>query len=180
MSSLSQHLKLVIASGSSWRLSVALLGVLYLSPALAQQGNNAAGGFRPVPEANSPAANPVSPAGTPRAQTTAKPAVNAVPLRGSEQAGRYNLFREDHKDTGCLVTLDDRTRGPSGTFKAVLAPACRDQGLVIFDPVGWNMERNRIGLLARKGHFAYFELQSDGYWRRDPKEGGKPLFLRKL
>jgi hypothetical protein len=159
--------------------SVLSLSVLTLSPALAQQGNTPAGGFRPIPDANGPAAVPAKPA-APRAQTPAKPAANAAPVRGSENAGRYNLFRDDHKDTGCLVTLDDKARGPSGTLKAVLAPACRDQGLVIFDPVGWHFERNRLGLLARKGHFAYFDLEPDGYWRRDPKEGGKPLYLRKL
>ena len=174
MSSIARRLLLVLASGSALSLSL-----VTLSPVMAQQGNNPSSGFRPIPEANGPAAVPAKPA-APRAQAPAKPAANAAPVRGSEQAGRYNLFRDDHKDTGCLLTLDDKARGPSGTLKAILAPACRDQGLVIFDPVGWHVERNRIGLLARKGHFAYFDLEPDGYWRRDPKEGGKPLYLRKL
>jgi signal transduction histidine kinase len=63
--------------------------------------------------------------------------------------------------------------------KAQLAPACRDQGLVVFDPINWQMERGRLGVTARKGHKAWFDRQSDGTWLRDPKEG-KTLILRPI
>ncbi|MDB5649198.1 MAG: uncharacterized protein JWL62_718 [Hyphomicrobiales bacterium] len=93
-------------------------------------------------------------------------------------AGRYAPLREA-RDTGCMLTLDDKTRGPKGTNKAQLAPACRDQGLVIFDPVGWQLEHGRLALTARKGHIAHFERQGDGVWVRDAKEG-KALSLRPM
>lgn len=93
-------------------------------------------------------------------------------------AGRYAPLRET-KDTGCMLTLDDKTRGPKGTNKAQLAPACRDQGLVIFDPVGWQIEHGRLALTARKGHIAHFERTADGVWVRDAKEG-KALSLRPM
>ncbi|MBI1868231.1 MAG: AprI/Inh family metalloprotease inhibitor [Methylocystis sp.] len=93
-------------------------------------------------------------------------------------AGRYAMLRAGDKDTGCMLTLDDKKHGPGG-FKALLAPACRDQGLVIFDPVGWSIERGRLALTARKGHKAHFDLQADGVWRRDAKEG-KALALKRL
>ena len=69
-----------------------------------------------------------------------------------------------------MITLD-------ASRKAQLAPACRDQGLVVFDPINWQMERGRLGVTARKGHKAWFDRQSDGTWLRDPKEG-KTLILR--
>jgi hypothetical protein len=96
----------------------------------------------------------------------------------SAAAGRYTILRAEDKDTGCMLTLDDRARGPGG-YRAQLAPACRDNGLVVFDPVGWTIERGRLALTARKGHKAYFDLQEDGIWRRDAKEG-KALSLKRL
>lgn len=87
-------------------------------------------------------------------------------------AGRYAPLREGGKDTGCMITLEAAGR-------AQLAPACRDQGLVIFDPLSWRLEQGRLALIARKGHKAYFDRQADGIWLRDPKEG-KPLSLRPI
>jgi hypothetical protein len=98
--------------------------------------------------------------------------------RAGEVAGRYSILRAEDKDTGCMLTLDTRGRGPGG-FKAQLAPACRDNGVVIFDPVGWSLDRGRLALVARKGHKTYFELQPGRIWRRDPKEG-KDLSLKPL
>jgi hypothetical protein len=97
--------------------------------------------------------------------------------RASEIAGRYSILRAEDKDTGCMLTLDTRARGPGG-FKAQLAPACRDNGMVIFDPVGWGLEHGRLALTARKGHKTYFEW-SDGFWRRNAKDG-KALGLRHM
>ncbi|GAC1331476.1 MAG: hypothetical protein NVSMB26_09960 [Beijerinckiaceae bacterium] len=104
----------------------------------------------------------------------------AATAKSSELAGRYSVLREGGKDTGCMLTLDDKARGPKGSSKAVLAPACRDQGLVIFDPVGWSIEKGRLTLTARKGHHAHFERGDDGNWMRDAKEGGKALGLKKM
>jgi hypothetical protein len=109
---------------------------------------------------------------------TSSPPASAAP-RGGSAAGRYAPLRDGGKDTGCMITLDGSARGPNGTNKAQLAPACRDQGLVVFDPVGWQVERGRLAITARKGHKAYFDRQPDGIWLRDPKEG-RMLALRPI
>ncbi|MEN9708076.1 MAG: hypothetical protein RIQ68_484 [Pseudomonadota bacterium] len=94
----------------------------------------------------------------------------AAARTSNDPPGRYAPLREGNKDTGCMITLE-------ASRKAQLAPACRDQGLVVFDPINWQMDRGRLGLTARKGHKAWFDRQSDGTWLRDPKEG-KTLILR--
>jgi hypothetical protein len=99
--------------------------------------------------------------------------------RETAATSRYAPLRDGGKDTGCMITLDGSARGPNGTNKAQLAPACRDQGLVVFDPVGWQVERGRLAITARKGHKAYFDRQPDGIWLRDPKEG-RMLALRPI
>ena len=95
----------------------------------------------------------------------------------AEAAGRYAILRAEDKDTGCMLTLEQRPA--SGGFKAQLAPACRDNGLVVFDPVAWNLDHGRLSLIARKGHKAHFDRESGGIWRRDAKEG-KELSLRPM
>lgn len=102
----------------------------------------------------------------------------AAPSRSSDVAGRYAILREGGKDTGCMLTLDDKAKGRGGD-KATLAPACRDQGIVIFDPVGWQIIAGRLVLTARKGHSTHLDRQADGTWLKDPKEG-KSLSLKKL
>ena len=94
-------------------------------------------------------------------------------------AGRYAVLRDKTRDTGCMVTLDDKARGPGATLKARLAPACRDQGIVIFDPIGWQMVSGRLVLTARKGHTTELETQQDGSWMNDPKKG-KTLSLKRI
>ncbi|WP_244395969.1 protease inhibitor Inh/omp19 family protein [Beijerinckia indica] len=97
-------------------------------------------------------------------------------IRLADLPGRYAILR-DGKDTGCMVTLD---RGSVGAGeRAILAPACRDHGLVVFDPVSWQLARGRITLTARKGHVTHLDLQPDGTWLKDPSEG-KSLSLKKL
>lgn len=92
---------------------------------------------------------------------------------GGDIAGRYSVLRDD-KDTGCMLTL-------LGGGKAQLAPACRDNGIVVFDPVRWAMDRGRLALTARKGHKALFEKDDAGVWRRDAKESGKsPLAFKPI
>lgn len=127
----------------------------------------------PVPgfETPAPAAAPLT-----IAATTAPAAASVKP---DEIAGRYSVLREGGKDTGCMITLDAKARGLKGGNKALLAPACRDQGIVIFDPVGWAIEKGKLKLTARKGHHAIFEQRGDGTWEKDPKEG-KALSLKKM
>ena len=96
----------------------------------------------------------------------------------ADAAGRYSILRDEDKDTGCMLTLDAKARGRGG-LKAQLAPACRDNGVVIFDPVGWGLDKGRLVLVARKGHKARFEKDSNGVWRRDAKEG-KALGLKPM
>ncbi|MEA2838719.1 MAG: hypothetical protein QOF41_49 [Methylobacteriaceae bacterium] len=128
----------------------------------------------PVPGFETPAPAPpplvVAATTTPGAASSAKP---------DEIAGRYSVLREGGKDTGCMLTLDAKARGLKGGNKALLAPACRDQGIIIFDPVGWTIEKGRLKLTARKGHHALFEQKGDGTWEKDPKEG-KALGLKKM
>jgi hypothetical protein len=128
----------------------------------------------PVPGFETPAPGP---APVVVAATTTPAATSSV--RPDDVAGRYSVLREGGKDTGCMLTLDAKARGLKGGNKALLAPACRDQGIVIFDPVGWTMEKGRLKLTARKGHHAVFEQKGDGTWEKDPKEG-KALGLKKM
>jgi hypothetical protein len=123
--------------------------------------------------------NPPTPMPSFRVAQAAKIASPAAPVKVAEMPGRYSILREGPKDTGCMLTLDDKARGPKGSLRAVLSPACRDQGIVIFDPTGWSVERSRLVLTARKGHQAHFDHQSDGSWTKDPKDG-KGLILKKM
>jgi hypothetical protein len=129
----------------------------------------------PVPGFESPAP---APATVMVAATTTTPAATSS-VRPDEMAGRYSVLREGGKDSGCMITLDAKARGLKGGNKALLAPACRDQGIVIFDPVSWTIEKGRLKLTARKGHHALFEQKGDGTWEKDPKEG-KALSLKKM
>lgn len=104
-------------------------------------------------------------------------AAKAPAVDAAEVTGRYAVMREKH-DTGCMLTLD-RTRGKSGD-RAQLAPGCRDQGIVIFDPTGWQLAHGALVLTARAGHKTRLDQTGDGTWSKDPKEGGKPLGLKKL
>jgi len=107
----------------------------------------------------------------------AKANAAASSVRQSDVAGRYSILREGGKDTGCMLTLDDKAKGKGGN-RATLAPACRDQGLVIFDPVGWQIINGHLVLTARKGHTTRLDQEPDGTWLKDPKEG-KSLSLKK-
>jgi hypothetical protein len=110
---------------------------------------------------------------------TAVPSRIAASVKPTDLAGRYAVLRDGTKDTGCMITLDDKNRAPKGGFRATLAPACRDQGIVIFDPMGWQLVAGRMVLTARKGHTTHLDLQPDNTWAKDPKEG-KGLSLKKL
>ena len=96
----------------------------------------------------------------------------------SDLAGRYAVLR-DKRDTGCMVTLDDTSRAKGGD-RAQLAPGCRDQGIVVFDPAAWQLVKGELVLTARAGHKAKLEKQEDGTWIKDVKDGSKPLGLKRL
>lgn len=93
-------------------------------------------------------------------------------------AGRYAVLRDKTHDTGCMLTLDDKTRVKGGA-RAALAPACRDQGIVVFDPTAWQIISGRLVLTAKAGHMTHLDKQADGSWLKDPAEG-KSLSLKKL
>ena len=131
----------------------------------------------PKPVVQDPPAAPSAPAPAGAAPAAPKPPA-ADPVKPVDLAGRYAVLRDAGKETGCMITLDDKAKGPKGSFKAMLAPACRDQGIVIFDPVGWTLANGRLALTAKKGHQAHFDRQADGIWAKDAKEG-KALLLRK-
>ncbi|MDE2361876.1 MAG: AprI/Inh family metalloprotease inhibitor [Hyphomicrobiales bacterium] len=101
------------------------------------------------------------------------PAVHAADL-----PGRYSILRDVSKDTGCMLTLEAAPRALAG--RAHLAPACRDNGIVVFDPQSWSFVGGGLRLTARKGHSANFDMTPDGSWQKDPKEGGKALGFRKM
>lgn len=159
---ISPTLRLSVAGGAAFALALTAASLAQTAPVP---------GFQPV--------KPASAIETAQAQTAAPGVAKIAPPRPQDVAGRYIILREGNRDTGCMVTLDDKARGTKGR-KAILAPACRDQGLVIFDPSGWAFERGRLTLYARKGHGATFDPYADGTWQKDPKEGGKPLGLRKI
>jgi hypothetical protein len=93
-------------------------------------------------------------------------------------AGRYAILRDKTRDTGCMLTLDDKTRVKGGD-RAALAPACRDQGIVVFDPSAWQIIDGRLVLTAKAGHTTHLDRQADGTWLKDPAEG-KSLTLKKF
>ena len=123
---------------------------------------------------------PRQPAPAPEpAQATVESAPRLPVPKAADLPGYFSVLREKSRDTGCMVTLDGKIRGPGATLKAHLAPACRDQGIMIFDPVGWQLTAGRLILTARKGHTAKFDLQPDGSWLKDPADG-KSMSLKKM
>ena len=136
----------------------------------------------PAAASKAPATAPAKPApAAPTAEGTSA-AITRYPGRISDLGGRYVILRagqEGGRDIGCMLTLDEGSRGPGG-FRAQLAPACRDNGIVVFEPVGWHFANGRLVLTARKGHSAMFDYHADGSWWKDPKEAGKPLGLRHM
>ena len=161
------------ADGSGFRTTSPQGEVLLLKPAdgKGRAALDAAASVAPaVAEAAPASAKPASASKKPAAAAGQKPA---------EVAGRYAVLRDKTHDTGCMVTLDDKSPGPGRTLKARLAPACRDQGIVIFDPVGWEMVGGKLVLTARKGHMTELETQEDGSWMNDPKKG-KTLSLKRI
>jgi hypothetical protein len=144
---------------------VAISGAFVQNERVAQAANPKPPGFQTVD--------------TKPADSTTMPSRITSAIKPGDLGGRYAVLRDGNKDTGCMITLDDKTRAAKGGFKATLAPACRDQGIVIFDPMGWQLTGGRLVLTARKGHTTHLDLQQDSTWAKDPKEG-KGLSLKKL
>lgn len=111
-------------------------------------------------------------------QAAASAPVAGPPVRAADIPGRYAILRDMNRDTGCMLTLETTPRG--GGARAQLAPACRDNGISIFEPVAWSFSGGKLTLTARKGHRAHFVMTQDGSWQKDPKESGKPLGFRKM
>ncbi len=130
------------------------------------------------------AADMFEPVTPPPLRATVQPIVSkrevaAVAIRPADLAGRYAVMREKH-DTGCMLTLDDQAKGKAGGERAQLAPGCRDQGIVIFDPVGWRLVNGALVLTARAGHTTKLGKTDEGNWAKDTKDGSKPIGLKKL
>lgn len=131
----------------------------------------------PEAPAVAPDAGVIAPdeAPAPRVRRRRKPEAVENPATG-DLPGRYAVMRDKH-DTGCMLTLD-RARAKSGS-RAQLAPGCRDQGIIVFDPASWQIVKGALVLTARAGHKARLQKEAEGIWAKDPKEG-KPLGLKKL
>ncbi len=91
-------------------------------------------------------------------------------------AGRYAVLREGGKDTGCMLTLKEAGKGRGGT---VLSPACRGQGIVIFNSAFWQIIEDRLMLTAPQGRKIHFDREADDGWKEDPNEG-KVLILKRM
>ena len=98
------------------------------------------------------------------------------PTTVTEVAGNYAVLRQD-RDTGCMVSLE--ASGAKGA-KARLAPACRDQGIVIFEPAAWKLVGGmELVLTARRGHSTALKRQDEKTWANAPARGA-PLVLKRL
>lgn len=143
-----------------------------VAPAAAQ---DAPPGFEQPAAAPAPEASP-----TPTRRRSSRRHTSAAPVAEQalgDLAGRYAVMR-DKRDTGCMLTLDSaRVRGGA---RAQLAPGCRDQGIVIFDPTVWQVVGGELVLTARAGHRTHLDAAGVGVWQKSPKEGGKPLGLKRL
>jgi hypothetical protein len=165
----------IVQASLGMAMTVSLWFVAAAAMAAPAQTATSAGGFRPVPQAGeNGAATEIAAANKP-----ASASAGTFTGTATDVAGRYAILREGGKDSGCLLTLDDKARGPRGSFKAILAPGCSDQGILIFDPIGWEIASGRLALVARKGHQTHLDKQPDGTWTKDPKEG-QPLGLKKM
>ncbi|WOJ91079.1 AprI/Inh family metalloprotease inhibitor [Methylocapsa polymorpha] len=159
-------------------LDFASAGDETLSPAGHKARPIASSRSRARAEGSPPAGEAAATASPEPIRIAAKASATHSTATAGEAAGRYSILRAGDKDTGCMLTLDSKTKARSGN-KASLAPGCRDQGIVIFDPVAWQIVGGRLVLTARKGHSTHLDQQSDGTWTKDPKEGAS-LSLKKM
>lgn len=177
-----QHVLVFAAAGTGYTAEGS--GGTYRLIRIDASGRSAAGAVLTDPvDASDAAATVEAPVQSTSVRAAVQPVVSrtsdAVRDKPADLAGRYAVMRDKH-DTGCMLTLDDQTRGKIGGERAQLAPGCRDQGIVIFDPVGWRLVKGELVLTARAGHTTKLEKTDEGRWAKDTKEGGKPLGLKKL
>ena len=116
--------------------------------------------------------------GTATPLTTAALPAQAMlpPVTAAEVAGNYAVLR-DSRDTGCMVVLEDGAGRADA--RAKLAPACRDQGIVVFDPVGWALAKGDLILTAKRGHKTALNRRADRNWATAPARG-PALVLKRL
>lgn len=167
--------KLLILDASGEEFVNAGPGGTFALKRVADVGSAGSVGLSPVPS-DTPAERPavLERIASRRSRDEAEPAATE---NREDLPGRYAVMREK-RDTGCMITLD-KSRS-SGSDRAQLAPGCRDQGIVIFDPSSWQLVKGQLVLTAKAGHKTKLEKQAEGQWQKDPKEGGKPLGLKKL
>ncbi len=108
--------------------------------------------------------------------TAAPPAIRPA-VTVASMAGHYAVMRGS-RDTGCMVTLEQAGTSQAN-LRARLAPACRDQGIIVFDPIGWALKGSHLVLAARRGHTATFSEDDAGVWVKDAKTG-QPMGLKRL
>jgi hypothetical protein len=143
---------------------------------------------KPVAQKHTPPSPAVSPSAaipnyeTPTPHVDRKP-TSSIPIAddpAKRMTGRYAIARGSNKiDTGCMLLLNAAAPGPDSSYFVRLAPACRDQGLLTFNPTGWESDGQSMIVHSGKGNYAHFTLQSDGQWAKDDADG-KPLFLKRL
>ncbi len=106
------------------------------------------------------------------------PRSSLPPTTVATVAGNYAVLRQN-RDTGCMVTLETAGRS-AAELRAHLAPACRDQGIVVFDPSGWQLlHGNELVLTAKRGHTTALMRRDDKTWANAPATGA-PLILKRL
>ncbi len=118
--------------------------------------------------------------------TPAAPSVPAIAAPAGAAAvptvgGRYAILRDAKKPSSCSLMLDSGKPSPKGNFKASLEAGCADTGMKIFDPVGWRQDKDRLILVAKRGHETALIHQADDTWAKDPAiKSGALLSLKKL
>lgn len=123
--------------------------------------------MRPPGPADTAPAAPPDEAGT-------RPAPAEAPAAGPGPGpGLYALDRYRDRDV-CRLDLGD---GPGAPVR--LLPGCRDSGIAVFDPASWRGAKDRMTLVARRGHIVDLVPAGDGTWRRDP-ETGVAFVLRRI
>ena len=114
-----------------------------------------------------------------------KPAVLDAPPPAAPPApnlgGKYAVVRDAKKPSNCTLVLDAGKPSPKGNFKANLEAGCADTGMKIFDPVAWRLDKDRLTLVAKRGHETVLLHQADDTWTKDPAvRSGALLSLKKL
>lgn len=105
-----------------------------------------------------------------------------APAKDADRAaltGAYALARSRSGGEDCTLELNrmpgPRPKSGGAVWTAALDAGCADEGLRIFEPVGWQYDNGRIFLLAKKGSTIGFTRDGQG-WRKDPA-AGRPLWL---